>query len=393
MTTEFTLEQLSDFVAESISRIGLARKELEEVQTGFNSAYVEWKAEHDATLARLAQTLRDRWDGIGPELQQQVLHRVADESQQIDDRHEELRSTTIAQVQQEADEHLDRHKQLEITLRELNPRLDDREERLKQDRAGLQSELKELNRQIRRLSGCLGVVFNFVRITRLDKERQRVLGKLESVEEQLRDVRQEWESARTEVVEDRRALQASWQEAMVRLAELKAELGRLDVEENRETLALERAIFHVVDTLKQPVDCPESDLKQELDRMAQFNIRTDDYQAGLGSVAGYLSLLDGITEGLKRLQDSVNGLADEQRMHSAYLPQLRVSLPADIVKFHQQWDALAAAVRDDSHLADHPSEFRTQMQPLVDEELAEPRIQAMFDGLGEALQQATQEWR
>ena len=50
MSKEFSLDKLSDYLDEQLEQIGVMRREVEEIQVGFNSAYVEWKADHDAAL-------------------------------------------------------------------------------------------------------------------------------------------------------------------------------------------------------------------------------------------------------------------------------------------------------------------------------------------------------
>jgi len=42
-------------------------------------------------------------------------------------------------------------------------------------------------------------------------------------------------------------------------------------------------------------------------------------------------------------------------MHSAYLPQLEVVVPDQVLAFHSQWMAWRRRVRDEVGLAQHPS--------------------------------------
>ena len=47
-----SLEKLEDFLADNIGKIEAIEKEVEEIQVGFNSAYQDFKDQHDATLRR-----------------------------------------------------------------------------------------------------------------------------------------------------------------------------------------------------------------------------------------------------------------------------------------------------------------------------------------------------
>ena len=393
MDKQYTLEQLADFNQAAISRIGLARKEIEEVQVGFNSAYVEWKAQHDATLARLAETVVARFSEVGPALQARIQERLPEERGTIAARRKELDASLIRDRQAQADKLLEAGQQVLAELRRANPEFDAREEEYKARRAKLEKELSALNEQIRRLSGCVVVVFNFGKVSKLDRRRQRVIGQLEQVQQELRNVRQQWDLLQRDKRAEQRQLEEQWQQLTLELAELRSERDYLAEERNREELALHRAARWVLDGLTGPVESPLPDLKAELDRMAELNVKTDEYEAGLGAVASVLSLLDGVAEGMKRFAESVHGLLEEQRLHSAHLPRLKVTIPEQVLAFHSQWDALAQKVRDDGRLAQHPGEFVGLVQPTIERDLSAGSIQAMFEGLGAALTAATKSWR
>jgi chromosome segregation ATPase len=399
--SDFSLQRLSDYIAETIDQIGKVRQEAQEIQLGFNSAYVEWKAQHDAALERLAgavtATLEEAWPDASNEagniLYTRITARTAEERLAISERGRELRESLIPNTQTEADQTLQEGQRLQTRLRALNPRLDQREEELKAQRSVLEGELAELNEQIRRLSGCLSVVLNFPKINRLGRRRQEAVGELKVIQQELKRVREEWREAQVQTQGEQEALQTKWQELALRLARLHGELDYLDEEANREALALRRAVRYVMDHLKEPVSCPASELQGELDAMVELNRQTDDYQAGLGSAGSFMSLLDGIMEGLRRLNESVQGLVEEQRMHSSHLSALSISVPGEVLAFHRQWPVLARKVHDESRLCAHPAEFVAVVQPVMDEDLSESNIRAMFGGLGQALERATSEWR
>jgi chromosome segregation ATPase len=393
MSKGLSLKQFSKYIVESVERIGAVRQEVAEIQVGFNSAYVEWKAQHDATLERLVEAVTGRLDDVGPDLRARIEERIVEEQRIIAERRQELQGTLIPETRAEADGKLHEGQELIAELRQLNPRLDKREEKLKAQGAALEEELDQLNGQIRRLSGCLGVVFNFFKIGKLDRQRQQVIGQLKGVQQELKKVRDEWQEFQALAQSEQGGLQAQWQELTLKLAQLQGELEYLDAGSNREPLALRRATRYVIDHLTEPIPCPASDIKDELDRMAELNVETDDYQEGLGSVGSLLSVLDGITEGLNRFDESVGGLLEEQRMHSAHLPELDVTVSDEVRAFHAQWDGLAHKVQDDGRLCANPADFLAIVRPVMEEDLSEARIKAMFDGLGRALDDATQRWR
>ena len=94
MSRSFSLEGLSTYMTEQVGKIGAVRKEVEEIQVGFNSAYVEWKAEHDATLESLTEAMVDRLEGVGPDLELRISERNIEERRIIGTRREELRTNS-----------------------------------------------------------------------------------------------------------------------------------------------------------------------------------------------------------------------------------------------------------------------------------------------------------
>ena len=423
MSKDFSLQQLSDYIADNSDKISRVRREVEEIQVGFNSAYVEWKAQHDATLEQLGEAVTARLEAVGADgltetrlsgstnrslftalaevsaealgevLRTRVEERADEERALIAERRQELREKLIPEAQAQADRTLQEGQRLSDKLRKLNPRLDRREEELKAQRAALEEELAQFNEQIHRLSGCLGVVLNFFKISRLDRQRQQAIGQLKVIQQELKKVREEWQEVQHQTQAEQETLQGQWQELILKLAQLQGELDHLDEEANRQALALRRAVRYVIDNLKEPIACPADDIKHELDAMVKLNIQTDDYQEGLGSVGSFMSVLDGIIEGLKRFNESVQGLINEQRMHSSYLPKLHISVPDRVLLFSEQWDNLARKVRDDRHLCANPAEFVAAVRPVMEEDLSEANVKAMFEGLGRALKRSTRRWR
>jgi hypothetical protein len=393
MGERMSLEKLHGYILNKISQIRGVSRELEEIQAGFNSNYVEWKAEHDATLERLVEMVLARMDELGPTLKGRLDERVSEERRLVDERRQELRDKLIPQAQAEADALIEKGRAVTESMREENPRLDAREERLKAKWAELDGELTELNARIRKLSGCLGVMVNFFKIGRLDRQRQRVTGQMYEVRHQLREVRREWQETQSDADAEKDRLQTRWQERVREIVQMQGELDYLGEEGKREELVLRRAVRHVLDGLKAPVPCPADDVKAELDAMVALNVQTDAAQKALGEVSGLIALLGGLIEGLNRFDHSVTGLVEEQRMHSAYLSRLDVDVPDDVEAFHAQWEGLAQKVRDDGKLCQNPTEFLAVVLPEFEGKLSEAVIRESFESLGRALTAATRRWR
>jgi len=392
MSKSMSLDELYTYITGNSRKIAAVHKELDEIQLGFNSAYVEWKAEHDASLERLVELIYENRDGVGTTLKALVDKRLVEERDRIAARMRELESEIIPQVIDEADEILHKGQVLAQELRELNPELNNKEEKLKSKANELEGELGKLNEKIRERSRGFGVVTHFLELTRLDRQRQQIIGKLKALQGDLKEVRETWQTADLTASSEQEDLQKKWQELTLRRVQLEGELDFLQDEKARETLALKRAIRYEIDNLKEPVECPNPDLKAKLDEMVDLNIQTDDYHAAFGPLSGMISLLEGIIQGLQRFNESVQGLIDQQKMHSAYLPKLTVVLPEEVLDFHKGWERLRQDVVDEAEISAHPAEFLVKIQPILEKDLGERTIQSMFESMGEALNRATEKW-
>lgn len=392
MPRTVSLEQLNDFLLDNRRRINAVGREVEEIQVGFNSAYVEFKANHDARLASLTETLFERLDSVGPALRVLIDGRAVKERRLLAERRAELRQKLIPQTQAEADAVLAQAQEQTRVLRQLNPRLNEREEAYKAQQAVLETKLAELNAEISRRSRGLGFITRFISIARLDRQRHHILGQLETLARNLKEVRQEWQTQQQEFQTEQEALQGQWRELSLGAAELQRELAYLDDEAQREALAVKRAVRYILDNLKEPVTCPGA-LRPGLKAMIELNIKTDAYQEGLGTVGGLIALLDSVGKGMDSFQESVGGLIGEQRMHGEFLSRLKVRLPDPVITFHKQWDDLRAKMRDDARLCAHPTEFLEAAQLVIQRDLSDEAITSMFNRLGQALTEATKKWR
>jgi predicted nucleic acid-binding Zn-ribbon protein len=392
MTRTVSLEQLNDFLSDNRRKIDAVGREVEEIQVGFNSAYVEFKADHDAQLASLTETLFEKLDSIGPELRDRIDGRAVEERRLLAERRTELRENLIPQTQAEADAVLAQAQEQTKALRQLNPRLDEREELYKTQQAALETKLAQLNSEISQRSRGLGFITHFISVAKLDRQRHRILGQLETLAHNLKEVREEWQASQQEFQAGQEALQGQWRDLSLRAAELKRELAYLDDDAQRESLAVKRAVRHTLDNLKEPVSCPRN-LRAGLEAMIELNVKTDAYQEGLGTVGGLIALLDSVGKGMDSFQESVGGLIGEQRMHSEFLPGLKLRLPDSAIAFHKQWDGLRAKMRDDARLCAHPAEFLEAARPVIQRDLSNEAVTGMFNSLGQALTEATEKWR
>lgn len=374
---------------EAISRVVV---QLEEIQVAFNAQFDDFKAQHDAKLEELAEQVTGRLDAAGDELRSAIRARIPTEMAMIEERRRKVREEHLPRREQAAKSVLETAKTETAELRALNPELDSREEGLKSEKATLEAQLQKLNAEISSRSRGLGGILRFVSLSRADRERHRVLGRLEAVGDSLYQVRRIWAEQRSTIEARQAAYQEEWRAETVAVARLQAELDQLDSQPRREALAFDRAVRSVLDGLSELVECEDPELSAGVAEMAGLNDRTDSYHHGLAQAAGLIGLLRGLDSGLEAVNKSITGLQREQAMHSAHLKPLDFDLPQMVAAFHRLWPVLAERFADEKHLSLHPAAFSKDTEPLISGPLSEESIKAMFDALGTMISDATKAW-
>jgi len=315
------------------------------------------------------------------------------ELESLEQRTEALRQTEIPAARDELDRTQKQARAAKQRLEERNPLYDEREEKRKARLQELKQELDDLNSQIGRLRKGLGFITRYPRIVRLDRRRHETLGEINAIRAEINDLRVEWQQKLKRTSNDLQLWKAEWQELNLKIARLQDELEYLDDETLREELATKKAIRFILDQTNDPSVCAGGALRDEIQAMIRLNIQTDNYEKGLGTVAGMIALLRGIENGLSSFQTSVEAIIREQKMHSQYLKKISITLPAVVETFHSHWEPLRKKVEDDARLSKFPLEFVSLVQPALERDLSQESIGRMFDALGAELQRATAGWR
>jgi hypothetical protein len=156
-----------------------------------------------------------------------------------------------------------------------------------------------------------------------------------------------------------------------------------------EALAEQGALQKVLENLNEPPDIP-GELGEALRDLAQRNQVRRAYEEGLRAVAEILGLTKGVGEGLKRFQQSVATVLQEQRRYN--LKEVQVPVSQWAVTLNETWKELQAKVKDEKQMGRHPLEFSQIVSQYVKGRLTDANIQGLFEHLGKALSQATAAW-
>lgn len=391
MAKTLSQEQFRDFLTDNITAIKALQHELDEIQSGFTTNFVDFKARHDATLIRLTEEVIPLRNQLSPELQQRINQQIEQKRQEAQQRRSELKKQ-IPRMQIAVDTLLEKAQKQLATIQQQNPQYDAREEALKADVERLRSEIATYNNRIKELNKGLGFLFNFGKIDTVDKERQQLVGEFKTQQLALHKVRQEWDERLQKVEQQQENYQGEWQKKNLELAEMRAEQELLADDARLEQLALKRAVFAVLDDLKDPALCEGGGMEQKLREMLVLNHQTDNYMEGLRAVGGIIAWLGSVMQGMESMKKSIDAMIAQQKQHSAHLKPLKIEVPDEAFAFQQAWGPLREKVTDDGRLCKIPLEFVDAIQPAMKTTLTEETISSVFDGLGNALKRAAKAW-
>jgi hypothetical protein len=388
-----SLDQLEKYLTAARGKVDSVAQEVSEVQLQFTSAHQVNQTMHDATLNDLSLRAAHDLNALPADVHKAIDARLKVERETLDKRRQELASQIVPKAEQVADDLLQRAQKATADIKQVNPRLNAQEEKLKANLAEAEAELNRLNAEIKRLSGCLTGFINFFKISELDRQRHKLLGRMEENAKAMKSVREEWAKAKAGYSTEETQLQKQWQQANVDAARAREELAQLNDDPKRAELALRRAIVNVFDHWETPLQPAGNPLVDEINQMVHYNLQQNAYEEGLGKVAGLIALLGGVSQGLQSIGQSVDALIKEQGMHSAYLKPVSVTVDDNVIQFHTQWDELRSKLKDERALAQHPAEFSALFDVQVKGRLSETNIKSMFDSLSRSLTAATKGWK
>lgn len=273
-------------------------------------------------------------------------------------------------------------------LLQANPKLNQREERLKRTIVQLQDEYAQAFERAEALRrpalGWLtnaGAIFQAQRLQKSIKEKQA-----KAMVEQ-RQVRQKWLDEVNEASETQSQLRTSWQAAGMEATESQARYDHLV--NNLDDLARQEGLQRALQEITQvyPV---KRELGEKLAEIAKHNAIRTDYEKGLGASSETLGLLRGIAQGLTKFGDSVEKVLAQQRQYN--LKQIEIPLPHDVGVVNQTWKQLEERLQDRTRMNANPLEFAEIASQYVTSRLTATVIQRFFEQMGAALNRGTAAW-
>ncbi len=382
-----TLAEFHRYLRDKREELQVCYQEVEEVQFQLNDMFKRelevWQEQISFCYPRLAEqrdemprAFAEQIDGAEAEEKERIRQEIADLAREI----EEMR--------QRMDELMARGQAATKDLREHNPRLNAREERLKKQVFDYEEEYAQAFEEIEALrKQPFGWLTNLGRIRRLKRVQKRAKEQQRHALEELREVRQTWKQKVEGTGETQATLRKEWEQLGISLSQAR---GRHDhLRENFDALAEQAALQRVLEELEEPPDVP-GPLGEGLEKLVKHNKIRRAYETGLRSVAETLGLLKALREGLDRFENSVRTVREEQRRFN--LPRTRVLVPHSVAATNQIWKTLKNHVEDEKEMGTNPLKFSRIADHYIKSRLSDEQIESFFQELGQALNRATKAW-
>jgi len=386
--TQLRLGDFHRYVSEDRRRIKAVFDEVEEIQYRFNDLHAQelerWKEQLGACIVLLQKDP----DRLPPALAELIATKREEARRSLGEEIDSLMEK-VGSLRKKADEALLQAQDEIEALRTANPKLDLREEDLKERVVALSNDIKGLSDQLDSLRLFpLGWLTNMGERRKLKKRRGEVQSKHTRMVLALNNVREKWVTAKKEAEERQTALRQQWEETSIEASQRQARQDFLS--NNAEQLSLQRGLEQTLITME---DSPVKDgkLGEALQAMVKLNKTKAAYEQGLRAVAEVLGLLKGLHEGMNRFLQSVGKVYEEQKRYN--LKPLTVSLSPQVAAFHEMWLPFRKLVKNEKYMGRHPLVFSREVKKFTAEHLGDDQIEAVFVGMGKALKRATKAWK
>lgn len=382
-----TLAEFHRYLRARREELQACYKEVEEVQFQLNDIFKRelevWQEQISFCYPRLAE----RRDEMPSAFAQQIDRIEAQEKERLRQEIADL-AQEIEETGQRMDELMAQGQAATKDLREHNPRLNTREERLKKRVFDYEEEYAQAFEEIEALrKPPFGWLTNLGRIRRLKRVQKRAKEQQRRALEELRDVRRTWKQKIEETGERQGELRKEWEQLSITLSQAR---GRHDhLRENLDALAEQAALQRVLEELEEPPDVPGA-LGEGLEKMVKHNKIRWAYETGLRAVGETLGLIKAMGEGLDRFENSVRTVREEQRRFN--LSRTHVLVPHSVAATNQIWKVLQDHVEDERDMGTNPLKFSRIVDHYIKSRLTDEQIESFFQELGQALNRATEAW-
>lgn len=393
MATVASLQDLDKTLSARAADLRAVAPVFQELKACYTEAYGKYEQRYQLAIGPAVDLLVEAGAAAGPMLHSSVLAWLPHEEEAAEVRYLELRDKILPQLEADIAALVQRSQASRQRHHLANTQAAQREQSLQASIAAGEAELTRLNAEVKAKSRWLGMFWRFFTVNKLVRARNKVFAEVTQLQQQLEQLRQDWQDARQKETAAQASYQEETQTKLLEQARLQAEFDYLDAADRRAALAHQRAARHVIDELREPVACPLPDLEQALAELAELNVIRDRYQEGIHKAAHLEGLANGLLQGLVALGNGVQKMLRQQKQYSAYLKPLRVTVSQASLDFFRTLAALRKTFASAQSFTEDPVLFAQQAQSFI-AALSDDAIRIAFESLGTALTRAAEtQWK
>jgi len=391
----YDLKQFKAWIEKAINNINSAIKEADEMQTAFNSEYVnKFKFNYDSLLNGIAeQTVKLYLNGALDEknifyntLKDKITHKKNELANKKNELKKKLEAT---------EEKLKSTKSLNETLinklKKLNPELNKTEEAQKIIVSRHEGSALTLKTNIGMLKRGFGFLFNFFTIIKLKRNLEKEIEILRAEKSKLQKIRNRYLKAKSGVEKEGAKLEDQYRENIEIAAAIRKDLTML--EEGFETVCVLESVSLILEEAAPDIINTLPDSVGNINELLKIRKIKADYEKGLKLVAEEIGFLTGIKSGFLNLQKTADSLLTQYNDYKSYLKPIKFILSDKCEKFRDNFKNFADTIVDDNKLSKTPADFIKLASPFHDELLNEKDVKSIFNEIAASIKNATIAWK
>ncbi len=310
-------------------------------------------------------------------------------------------------------------------LKGENTGLDNKEEKLKMKVAALEEEIGSYNSTIDELNTGLGFITNFFQMRKIQRKKDALLEKRDTLSVEIEDVRNKWKDATRKYLGEESEIIAKWNRTQTELAMTTEKI--VSLKGRREDIIRKAAFVSALNGLTggedfivksvsvtPPAACPrcksdnrsnrffcnycgarfaadQPDIVRSLVEVGELNGVHASLQEGIAGSVSVLALIRGIATGLSEFIKSVESVKSSEDRYP--LPKLSIDIPDFTKKFAETIDGMKRKV--DVKLPNlHPKEFTKSLADYTEKTYTDSNIEKFFTAMGDELNKTTKaQWK
>jgi len=391
----YDINKFKDWIKKTIANIESAIKETDEMQTAFNSEYVnKFKLAYDSILSGAAENaVKLYFNGELKEFKtfhESLGSKINEKKLELAKRKKDL-ETQLNKTEDEIKSVKDLNSDLLNKLKKINPKLNEREEAQKVIVSRHEGSAITLKKNIETLSKGLGFIINFFTLSKFKTNLKKEIEILKNEKNKLKKIRDEYFKVKSDADKDIGDLEKEYRENVACAASIRQNLNLL--QNAFETTCVLESVTALFEEASQETVSPLISKIPQITEILKLRAVKKDYEKSLKTVSEEIGFLNGIKSGFLNLDKTADSLLTQYNQYSSYLKPINFNISDKCEKFSENFKTFADKIVDDRGLSKTPADFLKITEPFQAELLNESTVKSVFDEIARSIKTATAAWK